>query len=219
MGEAVGTTGDAGPCLPEGASAGHAQTERAIVERAAGGDGAAFETLVLKYQDRVYGLALRLTGRPEEAEDVAQEAFLRAYKGLASFGGRSSFYTWLFRITFNAAHSETRSLGRRHAREKVLPMGATDCDDESGGNPGLTDPPSPDPGPAEVVETTDSAARVRRAIDELEPDHRAVVVLRDVEGLSYEEIAEVVGASRAAVKSRIHRARGALASRLKDMLS
>jgi RNA polymerase sigma-70 factor (ECF subfamily) len=195
------------------------EAERALVERAAGGDGAAFETLVLRYQDRVYGLALRLTGAPEEAEDVTQEAFLRAYKGLAAFGGRSSFYTWLFRITFNAAHSEVRRLGRRHEREKVLPIGAAaDEDDDARQNPGVADPPSREADPAAAVETADSAERVRRAIDGLEPDHRAVVVLRDVEGLSYEEIAEVVGASRAAVKSRIHRARETLASRLKDLL-
>ncbi len=227
MGEAVGISGDAapadgargGPVLTKGVEAERPEADRALVERAAVGDGAAFEQLVLRYQDRVYGLALRLTGRPEEAEDVAQEAFLRAYKGLAAFAGRSSFYTWLFRITFNAAHSEVRTLGRRHAREKVLPIGAAADEDGDGPlNPGVADPPSLDPGPAAVVETADSAERVRRAIDELEPDYRAVVVLRDVEGLSYGEIAEVVGASRAAVKSRIHRARAALASRLRDLL-
>ncbi len=222
MGEAVGISGDAAP--PNGARGGPVlskgvEAERALVERAAGGDGAAFETLVLRYQDRVYGLALRLTGAPEEAEDVTQEAFLRAYKGLAAFGGRSSFYTWLFRITFNAAHSEVRRLGRRHEREKVLPIGAAaNEDDDAQQNPGVADPPSREADPAAAVETADSAERVRRAIDGLEPDHRAVVVLRDVEGLSYEEIAEVVGASRAAVKSRIHRARETLASRLKDLL-
>ena len=118
-----------------------------------------------------------------------------------------------------SSKEKTRKLGRRHAREKVLPIGAAvDENGDGAQNPGVADPPSREPGPAEAVETTDSAERVRRAIDELEPDHRAVVVLRDVEGLSYGEIAGVVGASRAAVKSRLHRARETLASRLKDLL-
>ena len=168
-----------------------------LVRRAAEGSGEAFDSLVLRYQDRVYGLALRLTRRPEEAEDVAQEAFLKAYRALPSFRGRSAFYTWLFRITFNAAHSRLRSLGRLRARETASPT---------------------EPDPASSVETSDSAERVRRAVDALDEANRAVVVLREIEGLSYEEIAEVTGASRAAVKSRLHRARTELAGTLKDLV-
>ena len=188
----------------------------ALVARATAGDDQAFEALVLRYQDRVYNLALRLTRRPEEAEDVTQEAFIKAYKALPAFAGRSGFYTWLFRITFNAAHSRLRSLGRRRAREKVVPMGAPLTDDEGPDAP--AEPASPDPGPAEAVETRDSAERVRRAIDSLEPANRAVVVLREMEGLSYDEIADVTGSTRAAVKSRLHRARLSLAGELKDLV-
>ena len=91
-------------------------SDQALVAAAAAGapgkSAEAFETLVLRYQDRVYNLALRLTRRPEEAEDVTQDTFLKAYRALPSFGGRSKFFTWLFRIAFNAAQSRLRSLGR-----------------------------------------------------------------------------------------------------------
>jgi RNA polymerase sigma-70 factor (ECF subfamily) len=187
----------------------------ALLERAASGEPQAFEALVLRYQDRVYGLALRLTRSPEEAEDVTQDAFLKAYRALASFRGGSSFYTWLFRIAFNAAQSRLRSLGRLHAREK--PTAAAERPEEDD-PPEVAEPASQDPGPADLAEQRDSVARVERAIEELEPGHRAVVVLRDVEGLSYGEIAEVTGSTRAAVKSRLHRARGELARKLEDLL-
>ncbi len=193
-----------------------APTDGVLVERAAGGDPRAFEALVLKYQDRVYNLALRLTRRPEEAEDVTQDAFIKAHGALAGFGGRSAFYTWLFRITFNAAQSRLRSLGRLRAHETPSPIG--DSDPDGDGRSGVGEPVSDDPGPASAVEREDSAARVREAVDALEPENRAVVVLREIEGLSYDEIAEVTGSTRGAVKSRLHRARAELAVALKDLV-
>lgn len=189
----------------------------ALLTRATAGDGEAFEALVLRYQDRVYNLALRLTRRPEEAEDVTQETFLKAYRALPAFAGRSGFYTWLFRIAFNAAQSRLRSLGRLRAREKVAPLGGAVPDEDCPAGP--PEPASNDPGPAEAAETADSAERVRRAIDSLDPANRAVVVLREMEGLSYDEIADVTGFTRGAVKSRLHRARLELAGELKDLVS
>lgn len=196
-----------------------AAAERAVIERAAAGDAAAFEELVMRYQDRVYGLALRLVRRPDEAEDVAQEAFVKAYRALNAFAGRSAFYTWLFRITFNVAQSRLRSLGRLHAREKVAPVGpaGSDWSGDEDDPPGF-DAVDPGPGPAEAVEAKDSSARVRLAVEALDPESRAVVLLREIDGMSYAEIAEATGASRAAVKSRLHRARRELAGTLKDVL-
>ena len=193
-------------------------TDGALVARASGGDDGAFEELVLRYQDRVYGLALRLTRRPEEAEDVTQEAFLKAYRALPEFEGRSAFYTWLFRITFNSAHSRLRTLGRRHAREKVVSFGSPGPDGDEGAAPFAAEPASADPEPVAVLESADAAERVRQAVDELSPDNRAAITLREVEGLSYDEIAEVTGWTRAAVKSRLHRVRQELAGTLKDLV-
>jgi RNA polymerase sigma-70 factor (ECF subfamily) len=193
-------------------------TDQALVARATAGDDRAFEDLVLKYQDRVYGLALRLTRRPEEAEDVTQEAFLKAYRALGDFKGRSQFYTWLFRITFNSAHSRLRTLGRRHAREKVVSFGSGGPDSGEEGGGYTAEPASTDPEPVAVLESADAAERVKQAIDDLTPDNRSAIVLREVEGLSYDEIAEVTGWTRAAVKSRLHRVRQELAGTLKDLV-
>ncbi|MHC5055146.1 MAG: sigma-70 family RNA polymerase sigma factor [Planctomycetota bacterium] len=193
-------------------------TDQALVARASSGDEGAFEELVLKYQDRVYGLALRLTRRPEEAEDVTQEAFLKAYRALGDFKGESAFYTWLFRITFNSAHSRLRTLGRRHSREKVVSFGAADPEAGEGAAAYAAEPASPEPEPVAVLESADAAERVKQAIDGLTPDNRAAITLREVEGLSYEEIAEVTGWTRAAVKSRLHRVRQELAGALRDLV-
>jgi len=192
--------------------------DRALVARASGGDDAAFEELVLKYQDRVYGLALRLTRRPEEAEDVTQEAFIKAYRALGDFKGESAFYTWLFRITFNSAHTRLRTLGRRHSREKVVSFGPAGPGEEDAPGRHVTEPASAEPEPVAVLESADAQERVRQAIDELTPDNRAAITLREVEGLSYDEIADVTGWTRAAVKSRLHRVRQELAGALKDLV-
>jgi RNA polymerase sigma-70 factor (ECF subfamily) len=187
----------------------------ALVERASSGDSGAFEALVGKYQDRVYNIALRMMRRAEDAEDVTQETFLKVYKALPSFGGRSAVYTWIFRIAVNASLSKLRSLGRRHDHEVAVQFGSRGDDAEAGAT---IEPASTEAGPLESVEVADSAARVQRAIDALSPDDRAVVVLRESEGLSYDEIADAVGSTRMAVKSRLHRARTELATKLKDLL-
>jgi RNA polymerase sigma-70 factor (ECF subfamily) len=187
--------------------------DSALVERASGGDADAFEALVAKYQDRVYYIALRLVHRPEEAEDVTQETFLKVYRALPKFGGRSAFYTWIFRITVNTALSRLRSLGRRREREIAAPIGA---DREEPG--AIPEPASREEGPVETVAYRESSRRVEEAIQSLGPEDRAAIILRDFEELSYDEIAEALSSTRAAVKSRLHRARLELASKLKDIL-
>ena len=189
--------------------------DSSLVERASSGDSDAFESLVAKYQDRVYSIALRMMRRPEEAEDVTQETFLKVYRSLPAFSGRSAFYTWIFRIAVNASLSRLRSLGRRRDHEVTAQIGSRSDDDD---NTAVLDPPSREAGPMEAAEKADSSIQVQRAVDSLGDEDRAVVVLRDFEGLSYDEIAETVGSTRAAVKSRLHRARMELAKKLKDLL-
>jgi RNA polymerase sigma-70 factor, ECF subfamily len=195
-----------------------ASEEARLLAAARSGSSEAFDRLVELHQDRVYGLLLRLTGSPEEAEDLAQECFLRACRALDQFQGGSAFYTWLYRIALNLVRSGRRSDHRR--REKEVPIatlaaGAVrhgEADDDGG-----MEMAAIQSGPDELAERREMIGKVQEALDGLSGDHREVVVLRDIEGLDYEEIAALVGASREAIKSRLHRARGELAGRLRGM--
>ena len=187
------------------------ETKRAdeLVERTLAGDLGAFDGLVGMYEKRVYNLALRLTGSAPDAEDATQEAFLRAFRGLKGFRRGSSFFTWLYRIGVNCAITRVRSRARRASVEAAL-VSPEDA------NP---DPPDRDAEtPPQAVAREERIRLVRAALGSLSPEHRTVVVLRDMEGLSYEEIARVLRESLSAVKSRLHRAREALAARLRKVL-
>jgi RNA polymerase sigma-70 factor (ECF subfamily) len=186
-----------------------------LVDAALEDDPAAFDELVVRYQERVYNLALRLTGDPEAAEDAAQEAFLRAFRALDSFRRGSAFYTWLFRIVVNACHSAGRKTGRRKQVEGVR-LDAAGGEGEPGESRRI-EPAAPGGTPHEQIERAEAIRRVQEAVQELPQDHKQVILLRDFEGLSYADIAEVLEISRAAVKSRIHRARADLAERLADL--
>lgn len=179
-----------------------------LVSRARGGDVAAFTALVRQYEERVYNLAYRMTGSPDAAADVAQEAFLAAYEGLANFRAESAFYTWLYRITVNKALGERRA---RAARRESLPSG----EDEF---PALDAMSDGAPGPDARAEEGERAAAIQAAISALPPDYRTIVILKDVEGLEYEEIAEVVAIPVGTVKSRLHRGRMLLREALKPYL-
>ena len=191
-------------------------SDESLVRTAAGGDLTAFDTLVLRYQDRIFNLAYRLTGSPDEAEDVTQDVFLRAHRALGSFRRESSFYTWLYRIAVNACHSQTRKTVRRRQVEGVRlePSPST----EETGNPSRHEPAATGEMPDEAAQRVETQKRVQQAIAELAEDHRQVILLRDFEGLNYGQIAEVLGVTRAAVKSRLHRARLDLAGRLRDLI-
>ena len=170
---------------------------------------AAFDRLTLKYQDRVYTLAYRLTGSAEDALEVAQDAFLKAFRSLSGFQGASHFYTWLYRIVVNTAMSWRRS---RASRPRPLSLG----DGESG----AVAVESAAPGPAEAAQSAELARLVEEAIAGLDAEHRAILVLREVEGKDYDEIACILDCPRGTVKSRLHRARrllrDALAPRLQE---
>lgn len=171
--------------------------ETTLVRSAAAGDMEAFEELVMRYADRLYASLRRFGLEDGEAQEVAQETFLRAWRSLSRFEGRSQFFTWLYRIGFNEAH---RRLGRRRPARTVLSIDERAVDD-------LADP---GPGPAALAEQTELRAALAEALCELPTALRAPVVLRDVEGLSTHEAATVLDLGEAAFKSRLHRGRMAL---------
>ncbi|GMU40716.1 MAG: RNA polymerase sigma24 factor [Chloroflexota bacterium] len=174
----------------------------AWVTRARGGDLTAFNQLVLRFQDPLYGLTLRMLGSPQAAEDATQEAFIRAWQRLDTFRG-GSFKSWLFTIAANQARDELRRRGRR----PTTSLTADDGDEDD--RPDL-DPADPDPLPLEQVEQGELRAALEDALRTLPDDWREVVVLSDIHGMDYREISEVTGLALGTVKSRLSRARGRL---------
>nr|WP_300187033.1 sigma-70 family RNA polymerase sigma factor [uncultured Agathobaculum sp.] len=173
--------------------------EKHILTRARRGDTAAFEELVRLYEKRVYAVALRSSGNPEDAADIVQEVFLRAWRSIESFRGDSGFSTWLFRITMNLCVDHAR---HKHAQPQTQPIVT---DDE-------TERPLPDPAPTpeEHLDNRELGRELAAALEEISEEHRRIVLLRDVSGMSYTEIAEVLEISEGTVKSRLSRARIAL---------
>jgi RNA polymerase sigma-70 factor (ECF subfamily) len=172
-----------------------------LVKRAKKGDSRAFDLLVLKYQGRVAQLVSRYVNNTAEVEDVTQEAFIKAYRALPKFRGDSAFYTWLYRIAANAAKNHLVALGRRPTTDLALD------DSESYEVPGrLKDNESPD----EVIMGQQLEAVISQAIDALPLELKAALTLREFEGLSYDEIAEVLECPIGTVRSRIFRAREAI---------
>jgi RNA polymerase sigma-70 factor (ECF subfamily) len=169
-------------------------TEARLVGRAQAGDVDAFERLSSAYAGRVFMLLLRLLGDRDEAEDVAQEVMLRAWQGITHFQGRSSYFTWLYRIAVNEA---SRALEKRGRRPPGVSIGADE----------LQLPASPALEPSRQAEASELRAILGRALADLPPPLRTAIVLRDVEGLSTQEAAEITGVSQAAFKSRLHQAR------------
>jgi RNA polymerase sigma-70 factor (ECF subfamily) len=172
-----------------------------LVKRAKKGDSRAFDLLVLKYQGRVAQLISRYLNNAAEVEDVTQEAFIKAYRALPNFRGDSAFYTWLYRIAANAAKNHLVALGRRPTSDMALD------DLEVFDVPGrLKDHQSPD----EVIMGQELEVLISRTIEELPVELRAALTLREFEGLSYEEIADVLECPIGTVRSRIFRAREAI---------
>jgi len=169
------------------------------------GNPAAFEELVTRYEKKVYNLAYRLTGNHNDACDVAQEAFVRVYTRIGDFRGDAAFSTWLYRIVCNAGKDQLRQ--RRRRRAVSLDAGSKPRG-EAGGGPRQV--PDTNPGPDEAIEKRETQHEVHLALQELSPDHRRIIVLRDLQGLGYDEISQVLGLSLGTVKSRLSRARRSL---------
>lgn len=181
--------------------------EEAFVKRLQARDEAAFNELVLAYERRVFALVFRMLGRREEAEDLAQEVFVQVFKAIDQFRGESKLSTWIYRIAVNLCKNRTKYLSRRHAgSEDDVDAMADRAPLSSAKGVSVGDVGRPD----ELVEGMQLEVVVKRAIAQIDTDFRQVLILRDVEDMSYEEIASVTGLAEGTVKSRIHRARAQL---------
>lgn len=174
--------------------------DRELVSKVQKGDEESFAILMQRYENMIYGLALRHMGNPEDAMEVAQDTFYKAYVSLKSFRGQSAFSTWLYAIALNTARNKLRSRGRRGYDITQ----SLDRDEEE--LPKM-DPPSKDPNPSEDALAQDSLRCYKEALASLSPPFREALLLRDVEGLGYEEIAYILKTNMGTVKSRINRAR------------
>jgi RNA polymerase sigma-70 factor (ECF subfamily) len=194
---------------------GRVMTERDIdaelVARVQRGDKKAFDLLVLKYQRKIMRLLSRMIRDPAEIEDVAQEAFIKAYRALPQFRGESAFYTWLYRIAINTARNWLASSGRRPSAPHAV-------ENEDGETFNETDNLSDISTPESMVASREIAETVNAAIQGLPEELRTAIVLREIEGMSYEDIAQSMGCPIGTVRSRIFRAREAVAARLRPLL-
>ena len=185
-----------------------------LVQRVKNGDKEAFNLLVLKYQRKVGRLVRRLVSNSDEADDVVQDAFIKAYRALPQFRGDSAFYTWLYRIAVNTAKNHLVSRGKRPI--SLSELTSNDGDDESFEVPVVTiDNNTPE---AELM-SRQIAEAVNRAVSALPEELRTALSLREIDGLSYEEIAEAMNCPIGTVRSRIFRAREAVAAELKPLLN
>lgn len=177
--------------------------DRTLITRTLAGDSDAFGQLILKYQDRLYRTLVHMLGSAHDARDVAQDAFLLAYRKLQTFRQESSFYSWLFRIAYHAAVSSRR---KHHAHRSL------DHRREETGREPVDDSPASDP--TQPLHRTEQQQIVHDALNQLAPDYRDVLVLKELEGLSYEEIATLLNCPIGTIRSRIHRGREELRVRL-----
>ena len=185
--------------------------DQLLVERVQRGDKRAFELLVEKYQHKLARLVSRLVRDPGEAEDVTQEAFIKAYRALPSFRGDSAFYTWLYRIGINTAKNFLVAAGRRAPTSTEV-----DAEEAEGyeGSEQLHDINTPE----SLLLSKEIGATVNAAIESLPEELRSAIQLRELEGMSYEEIAKLMDCPIGTVRSRIFRAREAIADKLKPLL-
>jgi RNA polymerase sigma-70 factor (ECF subfamily) len=180
----------------------NAASDKELVAKAARGDKDAYRVLVEKYQARVMALALAVVKNREDAEDITQESFVKAYLSLKEFKGQSSYFTWLYRIVYNMAIDFRRRMNRRGQNaveyDENRPGQGDRAEDLAGGFV---------EGPQESILRKETGRRIGEVLNELSDEHRAVIMLREVDGLSYEQIAEVTGISKGTVMSRLHYAR------------
>lgn len=189
---------------------GEHRADRELVQRAQQGDNRAFDALVRKYQHKIVKLVSRYLRDPHESLDVAQDAFLKAYRALANFRGDSAFYTWLYRIAINTAKNHLVAQGRRPPDEDVDAQEAEQYDGQSGLKEYAT--------PEHMLLKDEIEQTVFQAIEELPEDLRTAITLRELEGMSYEEIAQTMDCPVGTVRSRIFRAREAIDRKLRPLL-
>ena len=182
------------------------EQEAMIVQRIIGGETEAFELLVLEYQKNVYNVALRITGNAEDAADMAQEAFIKAFNSISSFKGDSRFSVWLYRIVSNVSVDFLRSKARRSSSSLSIENEEGETVELEIADESLS--------PEKLLETKLSSQAVRRGLDSLPEDYRQILLLREIQGLSYDEIAQILDIEIGTVKSRIFRARKKLCAYL-----
>ncbi|MBK7415561.1 MAG: RNA polymerase sigma factor RpoE [Dechloromonas sp.] len=187
------------------------EIDQALVERAQGGDQRAFDLLVSKYQRKLGRLLSRFIRDPAEVEDVSQEAFIKAYRALPSFRGDSAFYTWLYRIGINTAKNYLVSQGRRAPTSTSFDAEEAEGFEDAGQLRDINTPES-------LLLTKQIGETVNAAMDALPEELRTAIVLREIDGMSYEEIAGMMDCPIGTVRSRIFRAREAVAARLRPLL-
>jgi RNA polymerase sigma-70 factor (ECF subfamily) len=190
---------------------GDREVDQQLVERAQRGDKSAFELLVVKYQRKLVRLLSRFIRDPTEVEDVAQEAFIKAYRALPSFRGDSAFYTWLYRIGINTAKNYLVAMGRRAPTVSETESADSEGSEESGQVPDYNTPEN-------ELMSRQIAETVNRAVEDLPEELRTAITLRELEGLSYEDIAAIMNCPIGTVRSRIFRAREAIAEKLRPQL-
>jgi RNA polymerase sigma-70 factor (ECF subfamily) len=183
----------------------------ALVEEARTGSRAAFEALFHKYHRRAFAVALGVLKRPDDAQDVVQDAFIKVHKHIATFQGASSFYTWLYRIVMNLAIDHVRRT------RKVVEWGDDVQISEAAGDGSLV-PRVEDDNPSKTVVRRELSDKIRQALDSLPEYHRAVILLREVEGMSYEEMAEVLDVPKGTIMSRLFHARRKMQDQLQPYL-
>ena len=174
-------------------------SDAACVRKIQRGDTDAFEILLRRHEKAIFNLVYRMLGDYDDAAETAQETFLSAYRAIGQFRGEANFSTWLYRIALN--HANTRRKSRNAREHRLVPIDTTEVND-------------PQLGPAETLEKKEIRERVQQALNELEPEDAAVILLRDMQDSPYEEVARVLDVPVGTVKSRLHRARRALKSRL-----
>lgn len=195
-----------------------------LLKRAQRGDRGAYGHLVVLYQDRVYNAVLRMVGDRDEAAELAQEAFTRGLSSLDSFRGDAAPYTWLFRIAVNLTISRLRKVQRHRTFSLDAPSSGNGRGHGGGGDQaaGLIDrvrQQDPSSQPSHALEQRERAEQVVAALGRIDPEYRAVLVMRDVEGFDYQQMAEVLGLPLGTLKSRLFRARIALRDELKEYMS
>jgi len=182
--------------------------ERLLISRLKDRDPSAFEEIVRRFGDKVFNLVYRMLGNRHEAEDITQEVFITVFKTVDSFRGEAKFTTWLLRIAANQSKNRIKYLSRR-------PTDSADVDEVGGPPPGAAGTPGPVAhgqidAPDILMEAAELEALMQKAIASLDEEHRLLVILRDVEELSYQEIGEITGLPEGTIKSRLHRARMAI---------
>ncbi len=188
--------------------------DRRLVKRLKEGDDRAFQELVSTYQNRIFSLTLRFMGNREEAEDLAQEVFLTVFRAIGSYRGDGRFYTWLYRIASNTCKNRLKYLKGRHHHRSIdiedSPQAQLPAQ-EGGARQSLQ---SQVPGPEAAVQGNRLQRAIQEEIAQLDAEHRLLIVLRDIQGLSYQDIIRITGLPAGTLKSRLHRARLALKKRM-----